>query len=162
MNPSVVIREAVAEDAEVLSRLAIRSKAYWGYSSEFMNACIDELTVTRSYIEHFDFHYQVAVSEETIVGFYALENFSGDEIELGALFVDPDYIGKGVGQALIENAKKHAIDLGARQLNIQGDPNAERFYRAAGAILTGSKASASIPDRYLPTFKISLTGGKIG
>lgn len=46
--------------------------------------------------------------------------------------------------------------LGATKLIIQGDPNAERFYLAAGAVLTGTRESGSIPGRYLPTFAINL------
>ena len=156
MNKSITLQEAVLDDAGCLSRIAIRSKAYWGYSTEFMDACVDELSVSRAYIENSSFHYVVAIVDEQVVGFYALEGLSGDEIELGALFVDPDHIGTGIGKALIEKAKQHAVNLGARKLNIQGDPNAENFYKAAGGKLTGSKESESIPGRYLPTFQISL------
>ena len=157
MTTSVTIREAVADDAACLSLLAIRSKAHWGYSAEFMDACVDELSVSPGHIENCDFHYVVAEVHEQVAGFYALEGLSGDEIELGALFVDPDHIGTGVGKTLVETAKLHAVNLGAHKLNIQGDPNAEKFYRAAGAELTGSKASDSIPGRFLPTFQISLS-----
>lgn len=156
MSKPVIIREAVSDDASFLSSLAIRSKAYWGYSTEFMDACIDELSVSPAYIENCDFHYVVAVVNKEIVGFYELEGLSGDEIELGALFVDPDHIGTGIGKALIERAKSHAVNLGARKLNIQGDPNAKKFYRSAGGVPTGSKKSESIPGRFLPTFQIPL------
>jgi len=161
MSKSLTIRAANLSDAEFLSNLAIRSKAYWGYSSDFMNACLDELSVSRAYVESSDFHYAVAELDENIVGFYALEGLSGDEIELGALFVDPDHIGTGVGKALIEEAKIHAAKLGAGKLYIQGDPNAEKFYRAAGGVPTGSKESESIPGRFLPTFQISLSNENV-
>lgn len=157
MVVSAIIREAILDDAKALSSLAIRSKAYWGYSSEFMEACVDELTVSRAYMENADVHYVVAAIGEVIIGFYALEGLSGEEIELGALFVEPDYIGRGVGRTLIERAKCHAARLGASLLNIQGDPNAVKFYRAAGGVLTGSKESESIPGRFLPTFQVSLS-----
>ena len=156
MTTPVIIRQAVAADATYLTLLAIRSKAHWGYSAEFMDACADELSVSPGHIEDCDFHYVVAVVNEQLAGFYALEGLSGDEIELGALFVDPDHIGTGVGKTLVERAKLHAANLGALKLNIQGDPNAEKFYRAAGGELTGSKESDSIPGRFLPMFQISL------
>jgi GNAT superfamily N-acetyltransferase len=157
MTTPVIIREAVADDAACLSLLAIRSKAHWGYSAEFMDACVEELSVSPDHIDNCDFHYVVAMVNEQVAGFYALEGLSADEIELGALFVDPDHIGTGVGKTLVERAKLHAVNLGARKLNIQGDPNAEKFYRAAGAELTGSKESDSIPGRFLPMFQISLS-----
>ena len=161
MSKFVIIREAISDDATFLSNLAIRSKAHWGYSTEFMEACVDELSVSPAYIENGDFHYVVAVVDEEVVGFYELEGLSGDEIELGALFVDPDHIGTGVGKALIERAKRHAIKLGASKLNIQGDPNAEKFYRSAGGEPTGSKESESIPGRFLPMFQISLSNENV-
>ncbi|MFF2520343.1 GNAT family N-acetyltransferase, partial [Streptomyces sp. NPDC058086] len=42
---SVLIRPARAMEAEVLSDLALRSKAHWGYDAEFLDACRDELAV---------------------------------------------------------------------------------------------------------------------
>ncbi|MCB0198170.1 MAG: GNAT family N-acetyltransferase, partial [Anaerolineae bacterium] len=93
----------------------------------------------------------------TIVGFYALVSLSSTEIELEAMFVEPAYIGRGYGRALIEHAKATAKSLHASDLIIQGDPNAARFYRAAGGQLTGQRESASIPGRYLPTFVIPLS-----
>ena len=152
----MILQEASLDDAKCLSKIAIRSKAHWGYSAEFMDACVEELSVSRSSIGNSNFHYVVALVDEAIVGFYAFEGLLKDEIELGALFVDPDHIGTGVGKALMEKAKRHAVSLGAKTLNIQGDPNAENFYIAAGGQLTGSKESESIPGRYLPTFRILL------
>ena len=161
MSKSVITREAISGDAAFLTNLAIRSKAHWGYSTEFMEACVDELTVSSANIAKGDFHYVVAVIDEEVVGFYELEGLSGDEIELGALFVDPDHIGTGVGKALIERVKRHAVNLGASKLNIQGDPNAEKFYRSAGGEPTGNKESESIPGRFLPTFQISLSNENV-
>lgn len=80
----------------------------------------------------------------------------GTEIELDSLFVEPEHIGKGFGRLLIEHAKSTAAKMGATRLIIQGDPNAERFYLAAGAFVTGTRESGSIPGRYLPTFAIDL------
>ena len=157
MVKSIILREAISDDASILSSLAMRSKAHWGYSTEFMEACVDELSVLPACIEKGDIHYVVVEINREVVGFYELEELSGDEIELGALFVDPDHIGTGVGKTLIERAKRHAVNLGASKLNIQGDPNTENFYRSAGGEQTGSKESKSIPGRFLPMFQISLS-----
>ena len=42
----ITIRLARLDEAEQLTQLALRSKASWGYSEEFMAACRDELTLT--------------------------------------------------------------------------------------------------------------------
>ena len=41
-----MIRMAKAGEAALLSDLAFRSKAYWGYSDAFMEACREELSVS--------------------------------------------------------------------------------------------------------------------
>ncbi|CAH8245865.1 hypothetical protein WJ0W_003100 [Paenibacillus melissococcoides] len=42
----MLIRKAKPDEAGYLSGLAFRSKAYWGYSHDFMEACRDSLTVS--------------------------------------------------------------------------------------------------------------------
>ena len=154
------IRYAYAEEAPALSALALRSKAYWGYSADFIAACRAELTYSADQLGRNDFHFFVAEHRGSLIGFYALQQLATAEIELEALFVDPLYIGKGFGRDLIENAKRKATELGASSLIIQGDPHAERFYLAAGGKLTGRRESASIPGRYLPTFAIDLVNSE--
>ena len=91
-----------------------------------------------------------------MAGFYGLERISDSEMELEALFIDVDYIGQGYGRTLIEHAKAIAQKENVRNIIIQGDPNAEKFYLAVGGVKTGCKESASIPGRYLPTFSIPI------
>jgi GNAT superfamily N-acetyltransferase len=102
--------------------------------------------------------FGVLESAGIVIGFYALAAQSGQVMELEALFVEPRFIGKGFGRLLIEDAKSVAAALGATLLVIQGDPNAERFYLAAGGVLSGTRESGSIPGRFLPTFRVSLMG----
>ncbi len=80
------------------------------------------------------------------------------QFELEALFVEPVHIGSGIGRALITHAKNFIAESGGSTLIIQGDPNAERFYRAVGAQLIGKKESASIPGRFLPMLLIEIAG----
>jgi len=154
---TIRIRNAAPDEATALSDLAMRSKAYWGYSNEFMEACREELSVLPNNIESDRFHYVAAERQGEIVGYYALERLPDSAFELEALFVEPAHIGSGVGRALITHAKSYAAAAGGRVLIIQGDPNATSFYRAAGGVLTGRRESASIPGRFLPTFEIHLT-----
>jgi N-acetylglutamate synthase-like GNAT family acetyltransferase len=155
----MVLRQARPEEAALLSALAMRSKAYWGYSSAFMQACREELTWSPEQLAAPQVDFVVAETEAGVVGFYALEHLSGEEFELAALFVEPSCIGQGVGRTLIEHAKAQAVNRGGRVLLIQGDPHAERFYRAAGAEIVGEQPSQSIPGRFLPVFVITLRSG---
>jgi GNAT superfamily N-acetyltransferase len=155
---SPVVRAARPQEAAEISELAMRSKAHWGYSQEFMEVCRKELTVTPGDIFSVDLQYWVAEWDSTLVGYYALEKHTEQKYELEALFVEPVYIGRRVGKALLAHAKSRALVLGATTLVIQGDPNAAAFYLAAGGKQVGTHESASIPGRNLPLFEIELKG----
>jgi len=120
-----------------------------------MAACRDELTLSADEVVQNPTY--VSEVEGQVVGFYALERLDEVRTELNFLFVDPTFIGHGYGRALIEHAKHTARELGSSVLMIQGDPNAQNFYRAAGAQEVGERASASIPGRILPLFEVLLS-----
>lgn len=155
-EPQAKLRPARRDEARLLSDLALNSKAHWNYSAEFLARVRDELSYRSEQIDSPGMRFVVAEIEGAAVGFYALQLLPGAEVELDALFVEPRFIGKGVGRTLIEHAKLVAIQLGATRMIIQGDPNAERFYIAAGGVLIGTRESGSIPGRMLPTFAIDL------
>lgn len=150
------IRDAKLSEADLLSELAFVSKAYWGYSMEFMNTCREELTVSMQDISSEEISYRVYEINDEAIGFYAIEHISENLAELEALFVKPVYIGQGIGKALMENAISYTRNQGYKMLKIQGDPNAEKFYLASGAIRTGEEESQSIEGRYLPVFHLNL------
>jgi GNAT superfamily N-acetyltransferase len=152
----VLLRPAFAGDAGELSDLAVRSKAHWGYSSDFIDACRDELTCTPDQIEDPGFTFTVAQLAGRLVGFYALKKLSACKFDLNALFVEPDHIGTGVGRALIAHARNVAVQNGATQVVIQSDPHAQAFYEHIGAEYYGQQESDSIPGRYLPNLVINL------
>jgi GNAT superfamily N-acetyltransferase len=151
------IRAARVDEAGLLSDLALRSKAHWGYSPEFIERCREELTYDEEQLRCEDMRFFVVENDQRIVGFYALKLLGANEIELEAMFVEPSLIGQGFGRLLMEHAKLVGVELGAKQLIVQSDPYAERFYKAAGGVVTGTRESASIPGRYLPTLAIDLT-----
>ena len=148
------IRQALPTESEHLSKLAFRSKAHWGYSNQFMQECLEELTLDNSYIGSNPTF--VIATLKNIIGFYSLEHISTSEVELSYLFVDPDFIGKGYGGKLMAHAKKEAQHLGYSKMIIQGDPNAEGFYRSVGGLQVSIRKSASISNRELPIFSIDL------
>jgi N-acetylglutamate synthase-like GNAT family acetyltransferase len=150
------VRVAAQDEAAAISALAVRSKAHWGYSDDFMQACRGELTYSEAQIGSTSFDFRICEVAGRIAGFYALEFLKPEEAELEALFVEPELVGRGFGRMLIEHAKKNATASGIRQLVIQGDPNATDFYEAAGGVRAGQRESGSIPGRYLPLFRIDL------
>lgn len=149
-NP-VGIRPAVSGDATVLSDIAFRSKAYWGYDADFMARCRNELTVTAADIEA----KPVFVAERERgrpVGFYALD-LSDGVADVALLFVDPPVIGTGVGGALWRHLETTARDLGCRIISVEADPYAEEYYLAMGCERIGESPSVSIEGRSLPLLR---------
>ena len=155
MPPS--LRRARASEAILLSEIAIQSKAHWGYDADFMAACKDELTVSAESISNPEERWIVATDAPQVFGFYGLvPGQDNGVVVLEALFVRPDAIGSGVGRLLLEDAVTRAARNGYARMSIQGDPNAEGFYLAMGAVPAGRMESGSIPGRILPLFEITL------
>jgi GNAT superfamily N-acetyltransferase len=141
------IRPAVASDATTVSALALRSKGHWGYDAAFLEACRSELTYTEVDCASGDLY--VAESGDQVAGFHLVRG-SGTDGELDALFVDPPWIGHGLGGQLLAHALDLARSRGFVKLHVEADPDAEPFYLHHGARRVGGVASGSIPGRVLP------------
>lgn len=150
MTPAPIhIRAALPGDAATLTELAMRSKAHWGYDEAFMDACRPSLAIHATCVQP----TFVALAGDAVAGFYQLE---GDQV--GAFFVDPPFIGRGVGRALWEHLIEHARTLGLSSVTILSDPNAEGFYRAMGATRIGDAPSDVFgPSRPLPLLRATIT-----
>ncbi|WP_299929453.1 GNAT family N-acetyltransferase [uncultured Pelagimonas sp.] len=151
MTPERLL-SASDQELAALSDLCLRSKAYWGYDADFLDACREELTVT-----HADLGARTAVIRKG-AGFIGVATVTIDQgtAQLNKLFVDPDAIGSGAGRALLLWAIAQARSGQARIMNIDADPGAEAFYAYMGAIRIGSVASTAISGRMLPLMQIAL------
>jgi GNAT superfamily N-acetyltransferase len=150
---ALVIRPARPAEAAALTDLALRSKAYWGYESDFLARCraaLEVKTAALSANPHF-----VAERAGRRVGFYGFEPLP-DGVGLDYLFVEPDCVGQGVGSALWRHAVATAGRLGHPVLTVVADPNAAGFYRRMGAEPAGDVASDLEPGRLLPVFRLRL------
>ncbi|MCQ4082694.1 GNAT family N-acetyltransferase [Streptomyces sp. RB6PN25] len=150
---NVLIRPARVTEAEILSDLALRSKAHWGYDAEFLDACRDELTVVAGEVARR--RATVADRDSRILGFTTLEGQPPTGV-LGMMFVEPQVIGQGIGRLLFEHTIAAGRELGFAQLMIDADPNAEPFYRAMGAVRIGNVPSGSIAGRTLPQMVVTI------
>jgi len=157
-NCAGVIRAAQSTEAGLLSAIAVRSKAHWGYSEEFMASCREELTVAAEFIETNPAF--VCENEGVVIGYYTLEPRSPFRVQLEHLFVEPTAIGRGYGRQLLDHAIRQARAAGYRVLVIQADPNAEPFYLSRGAVRVGIEPSQSAPDRMLPLLEIACQIGE--
>lgn len=149
------IRRALPQEADTLTKVAWRSKAYHGYSPEFMAAVMSILVVPAERIVA----QSVYVAEDTqgIAGFYEL--LTTDDPTRGwleSLFVEPRAIGQGCGRLLWQHALDVARTTGYTWIELESDPNAENFYRKMGAYVIGANESTVTRGRMLPVMRCDL------
>ncbi len=167
----LTMRPGRGEDAAELSALALRSKGFWGYSASFMRAVEAELTLDADAAAR----TVVCMVDGQVAGFHLLGESRGGPGardseqpagELEMLFVDPQFIGSGLGRVLFEHARRAAAGRGWSRLFIEADPNSRTFYERVGAVQVGERLSGSIPGRSLPLFELALRpaagGGSVG
>lgn len=143
------------QEAEILSRLVLRSKAHWGYSDAFMADCVEVLRIHPSDLEAPGYLVAYEAATDTPWGISLLEFEDGDAV-LDKLFVDPVAMGKGVGAALFRQAVAAATEAGAPRMTVVSDPQAEPFYLKMGAQRIGEMPSEAIPGRVLPYLSYTL------
>jgi GNAT superfamily N-acetyltransferase len=144
------IRRANLAEAEALTDLVLRSKAYWGYDTAFMAFCRAELTVRVEAIEGGD--VWVAESEGALAGLLEVVPDSG-KAEIRLIFVAPERMGEGIGGALWRHAEERARVLQSDCIECDADPNAVPFYERMGMEVIGQSPSGSIPGRMLPRMR---------
>lgn len=149
-----IIRAAKPEEGPLLSELALRSKGYWDYDSEFLEACRASLTVTPEYISSCTTY--LIEEQGQVRGFYGLRALEKRAAELTYLFIAPEAIGNGYGKGLWSHMVAIARQGGFERVLIESDPNAEPFYLARGARRIGEAPSEVLPDRMLPLLEFSM------
>jgi GNAT superfamily N-acetyltransferase len=148
-----VIRLATPDEAPQLGEIAFDSKAYWGYSPEFMEECRNELTVDPEDCRKGS--VVLAEVDGVVSGFYKISGEPPSGI-LEDLFVRPSRMGEGLGSELMTHAIDKAKSLGMAALEIHSDPNAVGFYEHMGAKQMGNVPSGSVPGRFLPKLILRL------
>ena len=148
----MLIRRSVPEEAELLTRIALEAKQYWGYPEHWIKHWTADLTISPDFVR--DNHVFVAEHDNQVCGFYALR-IDGPNAELEHMWVVPAYIGTGVGKELFLDAMDRSTAMNVRQIDITADPNAAGFYERMGAQRTGDVVSdIDGQRRVLPRMKI--------
>lgn len=138
---------AEMHEANSLSELASRSKAHWPYDEEYLRLCRSVTHVTADDIQKWPFI--VAIKQDNLCGFSAVCEVQGEKM-LDHLWIDPPYIGAGLGRTLFWEAVERARKLGWLSFTIASDPYAELFYRKMGAQQIGERESKVKKGFFLP------------
>ena len=133
-----MIRRATADEAALLTTIALDAKRYWGYPEHWIKHWESDLTISSEFIR--DNHVYVADEDGETRGFYAL-CVRGDKAELEHMWVTPACIGTGIGKELFLDAMERAAALKVRDVELTADPNAAGFYEKMGAVRIGETES---------------------
>jgi GNAT superfamily N-acetyltransferase len=79
---------------------------------------------------------RVAVEGDLVVGFASVAA-NGDVVELDDLFVDPKWMRRGVGRALMRDVSETARAGGVERIEVTANHHALAFYEAAGFVVDG-------------------------
>lgn len=120
----------------MLSALAFASKASWGYDRGFMQRVKDALQVGPQYIEEHPVYVLLRGGE--VAGFFGFIS-SAEETLLNDFWIEPRFIGTGMGRIMWKHAVATARNFGCTSFVIQSDPNAQGFYVRMGAERIGSR-----------------------
>jgi GNAT superfamily N-acetyltransferase len=129
----MLVRRAVAVDAQVLTDLTRSSSAYAG---EY-RAILEDLAITPAQIER-DQCYLVEDDHGGTVGSYSLIAHDAGLAELDLLFVADHAQGGGLGALLFRHMIKVAREHGFTRVRIVSHPPAEPFYLRMGAQRVGT------------------------
>jgi GNAT superfamily N-acetyltransferase len=129
------IRTAQADDVEVLGDVYRRSSlANDGDRPDLLAhpdaLAFDDLGVREG-------RTRVALVDDRIVGFATLRPV-GDVAELDDLFVDPDFMRRGLASALVRDAAEVATDQGMVRIEVTANDHALAFYEYAGFVAHGT------------------------
>jgi GNAT superfamily N-acetyltransferase len=148
----VLVRPARPQEAAALAALAVRSKAHWGYSREFVRRFAATMGLTAEVVAAND--VQVGERDGAPRGFYTLL-YRGPLVVLDDLWLEPAEIGCGSGRLLFEHATARALGAGAGLLEWEAEPFAVGFYTRMGGHTVRWTDSAL--GRRLPVMQLRLT-----
>ena len=144
---------ATISDAKTLTEIALKSKAFWGYSRELIESWRADLTVTSKTIQTCQV-YKCMV-DKVVVGFYVLNTAKENLVKLEMLFVLPLFIGKGIGKKLLAHALNKVTISKVKTIELVADPNAIPFYKSQG-FLVKEQIGSAILGRFLSLMQKDL------
>jgi len=131
-----------------MREIARASKGYWGYDEDRVRRWAASLEFPA------DRDHWVADIGGTTVAYASLLAPVDGSCVLDDLWVDPPFIGGGIGTFLFERALDRARELGAAALELEAEPDAVGFYERMGAHIVGHAESSW--GRQLPVMRIEL------
>jgi GNAT superfamily N-acetyltransferase len=151
---TIEIRRARPDEGRRLKEIAVAAKSFWGYEPESVARWADQGDFSARRLT--ELNAFVAEAEGRAVGWCSVLPMGGSWW-LEDLWVEPAWIGKGVGARLFRHAAAHARSLGGGRLEWEAEPNAVGFYERMGSrYVRDSEPSAW--GRIIPVMGLDLDG----
>ncbi len=143
----ISIRRAETWEADILTGIAFRSEAYWGYDAAYMENFRSVYRVTEEFIRS----NSTFVMEEdgSIIGFYGIRT-GDEETSLEYFYIEPERIGKGYGRLLWNHMAGNCKEQGMDRIVLVTSPQAKGFYTRMGAVPSGEVESLVAKGRKIP------------
>jgi GNAT superfamily N-acetyltransferase len=125
----VTVRAVRLDEGERLRTIAAAAKAHWGYDADFVRAWAARGDFSPVGLRAKEVY--VADVDDGAVAWAALEP-RREVMWLDDLWVDPPWIGRGIGSLLFRHAVEPARRLGRARLEWQAEPSSVGFYEKVG------------------------------
>jgi len=146
-DKSVFFRKAKRDEGPFLTDLALRSMGHWPYSAEYLQKCRSVVTVDEAYFQKWPLW--VMEKNGVPVGFHSFLR-KDDKAWLEYFWLEPAFIGKGLGRRLFQHAFGIAQEAGWLPFYILSDPFAMKFYLKMGCRHLGFENSLIYHQMPLP------------
>jgi GNAT superfamily N-acetyltransferase len=125
----VELRQVAANEGERLREIAVAAKASWGYDVQRVRkwAALGDFSVDGLELKN----AFVALVGDEVVG-WAGAMQQGDVLWLDDLWIDPDWMNRGIVTALFRHAVALAREAGVLRMEWEAEPHAIGFYEKLG------------------------------
>ena len=139
MIENITIRRFVEADAEAVQNIihrGLREVNGKDYPAELMEEYCSHFTLEKIKSQADYAHTYVALADHKVIGTGSISPYWGSETEsfLRTIYVQPEYIGKGVGPAIIRTLEQDEYFLRANRIEIPSSVTAVKFYEKMGYV----------------------------
>ena len=127
-----------------INELIARSKSHWDWPADYLERALRLLRVLPGHLERTHSFEVWAAQTSTLVAFFSLDA-SGSQPLLENLWVEPRYLGRGIGTFACKHIFRFASQKGWTEISVMPDPPSEGFYAELGFVDTGERMPSRVP-----------------
>ena len=137
MKEKITIRRFVESDVQAVQNIihrGLREVNGKDYPAELIEEYCNYFTTEKIKSQANSAHTYVALADDKVIGTGSISSYWGSKIEsiLLTIYVLPEYIGKGVGTAIIRALEQDEYFLRANRIEIPSSVTAVKFYEKMG------------------------------